>query len=183
MSRTDKLWSAFLPQWIVANVVGWSSCFFIDALPFNFFPIRLLRVGLVIALFISIFQWLVLKKHMGVDTMWIWLGALSYGIYIISLSLVSGGLETFLLSTLVLFLVGFLQRSVLDYHFDNSGRWIVASGLAGASALILSYIIASLFLSKTSLLIVWGVYGGVYGIVTGVILVSMYPQPIDKAFK
>ena len=137
-------------------------------------------IGPLIAIFLSIFQWLVLKKHMGVDTMWIWVGSLSYGIYIISLSLVSGGLETFLLSTLVLFLVGFLQRSVLDYHFDNSGRWIVASGLAGASALILS-IIASLFLSKTSLLIVWGIYGGVYGTLTGVVLMSMYPQPINKA--
>jgi hypothetical protein len=180
MSRTPKLWSAFLPQWIVANVVGWSSYSFTDALPFNF--IRFITgIGPFIALFISIFQWLVLKKHMGVDTMWIWVGSLSYGIYIISLSLVSGGLETFLLSTFVLFLVGFLQRAILDYHFDNSGRWIVASGLAGASALILGYITASLFLSKTSLLIVWGVYGGVYGIITGVILMSMYPQPINKA--
>ena len=175
MSRTDKLWSAFLPQWIVANVAGWIFYSFIVALPFN-----LIRFSVGIGLFISIFQWLVLKKHMGVDTMWIWVGSLSYGIYIISLSLVSGGLETFLLSTLVLFLVGFLQRSVLDNHFDNSGRWVVASGLAGASALILS-IIASLFLSKTSLLIVWGIYGGVYGTLTGVILISMYPQPINKA--
>jgi hypothetical protein len=181
MSRTDKLWSAFLPQWVVANTAGWIFYSFRDALSFNFIRWSM-DIGLYIAIFLSIFQWLVLKKHMGVDTMWIWVSSLSYGIYIISLSLVSGGLETFLLSTLVLFLVGFLQRSVLDYHFDNSGRWIVASGLAGASALILS-IIASLFLSKTSLLIVWGIYGGVYGIVTGVILVSMYPQPIDKAFK
>ena len=182
MSRTAKLWSEFLPQWVVANTAGWIFYSFRDPLYFHFIRWSM-DIGPLIAIFLSIFQWLVLKKHMGVDTMWIWVGSLSYGIYIISLSLVSGGLETFLLSTLVLFLVGFLQRSVLDYHFDNSGRWIVASGLAGASALILSYIIASLFLSKTSLLIVWGVYGGVYGIVTGVILVSMYPQPIDKAFK
>jgi hypothetical protein len=178
MSRTDKLWSAFLPQWVVANVVGWIFYSFIEALKFNF-------IGFVlgIGLFISIFQWLVLNKHMGVDTMWIWVSSLTYGIYIISLSLISGSLKPFLVSTLVLVLIGFLQRSVLDYYLDNSGRWIIASGLAGASALILGYIIASLFLSKTSLLVIWGVYGGVYGIVTGVILVSMYPQPIDKAFK
>ena len=182
MSTTAKLWSEFLPQWVVANTAGWIFYSFRDPLYFHFIRWSM-DIGLFIAILLSIFQWLVLKKHMGVDTLWIWVGSLSYGLYIISLSLVSGGLETFLLSTLVLFLVGFLQRSVLDYHFDNSGRWIVASGLAGASALILSYIIASLFLSKTSLLFVWGVYGGVYGIVTGVILVSMYPQPIDKAFK
>ena len=98
MSRTDKLWSAFLPQWIIANVVGWISYSFIEALLFNFISFS---VG--VGLFISTFQWLVLKKHMSVDTMWIWVGSLSYGIYIISLSLVSGGLETFLLSTLVCF--------------------------------------------------------------------------------
>ena len=180
MSTTAKLWSEFLPQWVVANTAGWIFYSFRDPLYFHYIR-GTMDIGPLIAIFLSILQWLVLKKHMGVDTMWIWVGSLSYWIYIISLSAVSGGLETFLLSTLVLFLVGFLQRSVLDYHFDNSGRWIVASGLAGASALILSYIIASLFLSKTSLLIVWGIYGGVYGTLTGVVLMSMYPQPINKA--
>jgi hypothetical protein len=190
MSRTAKLWSAFLPQWVVANVVGWIFYSFIDALKFNF-----IGFGLGIGLFISIFQWLVLNKHMGVDTMWIWVSSLTYGIYIISLalasaglrpflislSLVSGGLKPFLVSTLVLVLIGFLQRSVLDYYFDNSGRWIIASGIAGASALTGSSIIASLFLSEIPLPIVWGIYGGIYGTITGVILVSMYPQPIGKA--
>jgi hypothetical protein len=114
--------------------------------------------------------------------MWIWVSALTYGAFMISIGFVSRDSysQLFFVSLIVLFVFGLLQRSVLDYHLDYSISWPIISASAGAIGFAVVSMISNLFLPASSLSVFWVLYGVFYGITTGIALISLFAKTIDK---
>ena len=177
MTRTDNLWTGFLPQWVIANAFGWLLYAFVEALPFGY-----ISFSIGVGLFIGCVQWIVLRKHMRVDSMWIWASTVVYAAYIFSFGvLVNGSFGKLLfLTVIILGLMGLLQRYVLDYYVNQSVLWVFVSCIAGIVSFIFVLIFENILLVERSLPVIWAIYGIIYGSITGVALTFLYTKTMNK---
>ena len=174
--ETRKLWLQFFPQWVLANIVGWATYSLISVVQFF-----VCGVFMAVAFFIGYFQWLVLKKYMRVDVMWLWTSTLTYGLYFWVLFFIVQKrdsvsiLNATLINILALGILGLFQKSVLNYYVNTSFVWIIVNPIAGTLGFVPAVRLIMLSNSTdTSLLLIWASYGIIYGIITGVTLASLY---------
>jgi hypothetical protein len=177
MSRTEKLWFGFFPQWILANGIGWSAYSLMIESQF-------LRIGLYIGLgaFIGFAQWLVLKRHLHMEATWILVGAFTYGALFLSFRFVSSNsyVHLFSVSMMILFGMGLFQRSVLDYYLDHSILWVIVSASAGTLGLFMISWLQHLLFPAGSSTVFWILYGIFYGTITGMTLIFLFARTIEK---
>jgi hypothetical protein len=173
VTRTEQLWLGFFPQWIVANVIGWSIYSFV-------FETQFLVLGLYMGVgaFIGFFQWLVLKRHLHMEATWILVSAFTYGALLLSFRFVSNQLPV---SMMILFVIGLFQRSVLDYYLDYSIFWVIVSALAGAFGLFILPLLQNLLFPASSLTVFWMLYGVFYGTITGITLIFLFARTFEKS--
>ena len=175
-----KLWSQFLPLWILANMLGWSTYSLIYIVQFF-----VCGVTVGVGFFISYLQWLILKKYMRVDSMWVWTSTLTYGLYLGILSFIVGFTPAnfsvcTLLAIIGMGLLSLFQRSALNYYVNHVDTWIVVNTIASIVALFFAYfsVVRS---SNTTPFFVWISYGGVYGVITGITLVQLYKSTLEAS--
>lgn len=163
----------FLTIWIFANTIGWGIFSLIRILQFwNF------GTSISLGFIIGFFQWLVLRKYIRVDSSWIWVSTITYGILLTSLLLLP--IETIFEISLTFFVIllflGFLQRSVLEYYLYGSILWVISSAFAG----FISIFFAALYIFENSILIKWAIFGLIYGVITGISISTLYKSTFDK---
>lgn len=162
----------FLPLWTVANVIGWGfHSFYLVSQNLSASP----RGGLIgLYVLLGCVQWLVLKKFFGVDSNWLWISAITYGVLFLLLNLlhIQNKKVYILLVFGILMILGFLQRSVLNYYFYGSFLWVLSSPIAGVLGVI--SVGGTLPVTESSSLWEWPIFGLVYGLITGGVLTFMY---------
>lgn len=167
--ESQKTISKFLPLWLGVNALGWAFYSATRILSFWNFGITI-SIGFCL----GFFQWLVLKKFFRVESSWMWVSAIAYGVLLTLLILLP--LENLKSSVLLFFLslmiLGFLQRSVLEYYLNGAFLWVLSSPIAGVTALISMLGIQSL--TGNSSFLAWALFGLVYGVITGGVLSFMY---------
>ena len=185
--ETRKIWTQFLPQWVLANMLAWaifSPIFVIlfSPIPIHRFQVRLAGIGA--GFLIGYFQWLVLKKHMRLDALWFWASTMTNSLYLMVL-IFSGrnapNFSTFtllMINIVVISLLSLVQRSVLNYYFNNADIWIVVNTVTGVVAALVVCFGSQIF-SIISPFFVWISYGGVYGVITGITLAKLYLSALE----
>ena len=162
----------FLSLWTVANFIGWGFHSFYLVFQNLYASPRGGLIGLCVLLGCA--QWLVLNKFFRVDSNWLWISAITYGVLFSLLILLHIENEKghILLVFGVLMVLGFLQRSVLNYYFYGSFLWVLSSPIAGVLGVISAG--GTLPVTGISSLWEWPVFGLVYGLITGGVLTFMY---------
>ncbi len=166
-------WTTFVPIWILVNAFCWLAYFALRLMPLGRFS------GLIgITLFISWLQYLVLRKYIDIDAMWIWASLLTYGVFSLVLALFSARL-TFsslcLVEILTFGILGYSQSSVLNKYVYHAGYWLVINPISALSGTWISLASQKYFsvIGDSSSTIFWVCFGVVYGSITGTALVYM----------
>jgi len=187
--ETRKIWTQFLPQWVLANMLGWAIyapifVILFSPIPIHRFPGR--GVGIGVGFLISYFQWLVLKKHMHMDSMWLWTSTLTYSLYLGVLIFIGSNAPNFstftllMINIVVMSLLSLSQRSALNYYVNNADIWIVVNAVTSiVAALVVCF--GSQIFSITSPFFVWISYGGIYGVITGITLAKLYLSTLEAS--
>ncbi len=180
MTRTEKLWFGFFPQWIVANGIGWYAYGLVPISGFRYLGHFGVYMG--VGLFIGFLQWLVLKRHLRMEATWILVSAFTYGALLLFFRFVSNdsSAQFFLVSMIILFGIGLFQRSVLDYYLDSSIFWVIVSACAGTIGLFLIPLLQNLLFPASSLTVFWMLYGVFYGTITGITLIFLFARTIEE---
>jgi hypothetical protein len=177
MTRTEGLWFSLFPQWVLANMIGWSAYSFV-------FENQFLYIGLYMGAgaFIGFVQWLVLKIHLRMEATWILVSAFTYGALFVSFRFVPNEsyVQFFPVSMIILFGIGLFQRSVLEYYLDHSILWVIASACTGAIGLFVIPSIKNLLFPTGSSTVSWMLYGLFYGTITGTTLIFLFTKTIEK---
>ncbi len=166
---SQKVVFRFLPLWVGANVIGWG--FYSVIMILDFLP----RGGMIaFGLILGWAQWLVLNKFFRVDSSLLWVSAITYGALFMLLILlpIENGKGYILLIFGVLIVLGFLQKSVLDYYFNGAFLWVLSSQVAGVLGLISVLSLISLIGGRS--IWIWALFGLVYGLITGGVLAFMH---------
>lgn len=111
------------------------------------------------------------------EATWILVSAFTYGALLLSFRFVS---NNFPVSMAILFVIGLLQRSVLDYYLDHSIFWVIVSASAGTLGLFILPSLQNLLFPASSLTVFWIMYGVFYGTITGITLIFLFARTFEK---
>jgi hypothetical protein len=167
--------SVFLLLWILANTIGWTFITAINIIPF-------LNIVLIftVGLAVSIAQYWVLTRFIGIEQMWIWVSLLVYGVFLLAVWIFSPSeLLMFLIEIVTFGGLGYFQKNVLQFYVKNPKNWMVLNSLAALSATIVGFFVSNSLASEMhpSPLLFWTPFGLVYGIITGFSLILLVQIP------
>jgi len=159
-------WFTFLPLWTLANLAGWfwGSVFV--------FPLAAL-IG--VPLLIGLFQYLVLRKFIGIESTWVWASLLVYGSFSLITVLTGmtiGSVWGMLVEIVTFGGLGIVQKKILEFYTFHPGYWLLVSPVAAVAANQIYILMVGKFFQHSPTAF-WTTFGLLYGIFTGIALVYM----------
>ncbi|MDE5095705.1 MAG: hypothetical protein O4804_16225 [Trichodesmium sp. St11_bin5] len=180
-------------QWVLANMVGW----FVGLFVFGFLgevvdntigSFGLAVFGTVFGAVVGSLQWWVLRKRLSQARWWILATVLASAILFSTAVVLSNAvsdvvsntvIQGVVISSLMGLVIGSAQWLVLRKQIYQSHWWILASVLGIAATLF-----AIVYSSRLEQMSIWdlilfllGIFGIIYGGITGFALVWLLPQP------
>ncbi|MDE5091146.1 MAG: hypothetical protein O4750_05025, partial [Trichodesmium sp. St18_bin3_1_1] len=179
-------------QWVLANMVGGVVGFFVGLLVVQWannimVSFRLAVFGTVFGAVVGSLQWWVLRKRLSQARWWILATALASAILFSTAEVLSNAVSDVVSNTViqevVIFsvvglVIGSAQWLVLRKQLSQSHWWILASVLGITATLFAIFYYSRLEQTSIWNLILWlGIFGIVYGVITGFALVLLLRQP------
>ena len=184
-------------QWVRANIVGWFVGLFVGlfvvVLVGGWVDNTIGSFGLAVlapifGTVVGSFQWWVLRKRLPQARWWVLATALASAIGFLIAMAVSNAVSVFVSDAVIIdtvsyslmgLVIGSAQWLVLRKQIYQSHWWILASVL-GIAATLFAIVYSSRFEGGSflqSYLSLFGIFGIIYGVITGFALVWLLPQP------
>lgn len=176
--NSQNRWGTFLSGWILANGAGWFLVTAIFILPYWG-----IWATIGVGFFLSLLQWPILKHYIAMDSSWLWLSTPAYGVFLFSFFIFDAKNQFLLIlipSIAGLGLLGFLQRSALNYYVKNATLWVFVSPVASILGMVISLFLDVIFKIKSPALY-WAFSGILYGLITGLALLFMQNSTIKSS--
>ena len=190
--RSDSVNWWVLPWWVLTSAAGYAVGGLIETAAGPLEGVTVLGYVTAGGAAAAVLQWPALRRHVARAGRWV--GAGIVGGAVVAVASVAAGVVAGLaagavgdaeagrafgedvagVSAAILYgtAVGMLQWRLLRPHFARAGRWLLASAVG--------WIVAGLTAGVTEGVAGWAVLGGVYGAITGVVLVGLLRQRPDE---
>jgi hypothetical protein len=171
--ENNNPWITFWPAWVLVNAFGWMSFTVVFILP-AFGSLAAVCMGFLIGLY----QWVVLNRYIGIDSLWVWGSVPAYGLLLFIAAMFSDRLTITSLLFIEAIILGFLslfQYNTLRNYVNYASLWVGASPVAAMAGTILAWVVNLILFSggEGSPVLFWAILGIVYGGITGITLIFL----------